>query len=431
MVATPIRNVMGAPVARRGGIYLAAVIARQMAGLLLLAILVATISAPDFTRFGLMVSAFALLVPTLSLNLHLAPARLFFDCTDEAGRANLLKSSLSGALALASLGILATLVALRLTGWQEPVSDGSLELQLGLAFVTVSLVVTQFGANLFRIRGRAGAFFLLVVIQAFGLIAAVLVLGRTVGAGMRSLILAYLTTQLLASSFVLWAGRGLLSQGRLERDALLASFHYSWPTAVHLVALWAITASGRWIGSGYLPLADLAAYTLMTQIVVGIGALGRALFDARLPEMASGFASEEPLSGVRLANQTTALSLALTVMAYAALAALVFVFSIPIPSAYRPTPLLLALAMLANLCDAAYVRGVQILHLSKRTREQAAATVSAGFVTVILSFVLVGVGGDTGLMAAVVIGLSLQAVFSNRRARAIGDAGGGGRYRPL
>ena len=164
---------------------------------------------------------------------------------------------------------------------------------------------------------------------------------------------------------------------------------------------------------------------------MGIGALGRALFDARLPEMASGFASDEPSSGVRLADQTTALSLALTVIVYAGLAALVFVFSVPIPNGYRPTPMLLALAMLANLFDAAYLRGVQVLHLSKRTREQAATTVSVGLVTVVLSFVLVGVGGDTGLMAAVVIGLFLQAVFSNRRARAIGHAGGGGRYRPF
>ncbi len=413
-------NVMGAPVARRSGAYLAAVIARQVAGLLLLAILVASMSARDFTRFGLMVSAFALLVPSFSLNLHLAPARLFFDYADKADQANLLKSSLAGAVVLASLGLLAVLTALRLTGWQEPVSNGSPKLQLGLGLIALSLVVTQFGANLFRIRGRAGAFFLLAVIQAFGLIGFVLAFGRIVGAGMTSLILAYLTSQLLASGFVLRAGRGWLSQGRLDREALRASFHYAWPTAVHLIGLWAITASGRWIGSGYLPLADLAAYTLLTQIVTATGALGRALFDARLPEIASGFASDEPMTGVRLVNQTTALSLALTTIIYGALAALVFVFSVPIPSAYRPTALLLSLAGLASLCDAAYVRGVQILHLSKRTREQAKATVSAGLVTFVLSFLLVRIGGDSGLMAAVVVGLFLQAVFSNWRARDTG-----------
>jgi len=99
----PARGLPGTLFAR-GSLYILAVILRQAAALVLLTILVATISGEDFTRFGLMLSGFALLVPLATFNIHVAPTRLYFNSDDTQVRANLLKSSLAGAVCLGSVG---------------------------------------------------------------------------------------------------------------------------------------------------------------------------------------------------------------------------------------------------------------------------------------------------------------------------------------
>lgn len=413
---SPARGLRGT-LFTRGSLYILAVILRQSAALILITILVATISGEDFTRFGLMLSGFALLVPLLTLNIHVAPTRLYFDSADTQVRANLLKSSLVGALCLGFVGVSVFLILLGVVGSWEPVSGGSTWLQLGMALVILGMIVTQYGATFFRIRGNAGMFLLLALGQSFVVVVAFLLIFRLTNMGIASLVWAFVVAQTASALFVLASSKTLLARGRVTRQAVSQSFHFAWPTAVHLVALWGISGSGRWIGAYYLPLEELATFTLVTQLVIVFGGLARAVFDTRLPEIASGFASPDVSKGVNLVTKTTWLAGALVLAAYGGVGFLLFVLAVPMPAAYAPSLPLVLLALLASLWDVAYLRGVQILHYSKHTKTQATATLLSGSLVVLLSFTLVVGYGDMGLLFAVVGGMALQALFSNGFAR--------------
>jgi len=401
----------------RGSLYILAVILRQAASLVLITILVATISGEDFTRFGLMLSGFALLVPLLTLNIHVAPSRLYFDSDDTQVRADLLKSSLVGAGCLGLVGVSVLLILLRVAGSWAPVSGGGTRLQFGMALVILGMIVTQYGAAFFRIRGNAGMFLLLALGQSFGVVLGFLLIFRLTGLGMASLVWAYVAAQTVSALFVLASSKTVLARGRVSKHEVGRSFHFAWPTAVHLVALWGISGSGRWIGAYYLPLEELAAFTLLTQLVMVVGGLSRAIFDTRLPEIARGFVSPDVSKGVNLVTRTAWLAGALVLATYGGVGFLLFVLGVPIPAAYAPSLSLVLLALLASLGDVAYLRGVQILHYSKHTKTQAMATLLSGSLVVLLSFALVGGHGDVGLLFAVVGGLALQALFSNGFAR--------------
>jgi O-antigen/teichoic acid export membrane protein len=286
-----------------------------------------------------------------------------------------------------------------------------------MALVILGMIVTQYGATFFRIRGNAGMFLLLALSQSFGVVLAFLLIFRLTTMGMASLVWAYVAAQTVSALFVLASSKTVLSRGRVSKQEVGRSFHFAWPTAVHLVALWGISGSGRWIGAYYLPLVELAAFTLLTQLVMVVGGLSRAIFDTRLPEIASGFASPDVSKGVDLVTKTTWLAGALVLATYGGVGFLLFVLNVPIPAAYAPSLPLLLLALLASLGDVAYLRGVQILHYSKHTKTQAMATLLSGSLVVVLSFALVGGHGDVGLLFAVVGGLALQALFSNGFAR--------------
>ena len=116
-----------------------------------------------------------------------------------------------------------------------------------------------------------------------------------------------------------------------------------------------------------------------------------------------------PLLLTWLLSVGTALALGI----YALLAAALYVFPTLLPPSFRPTPLLLALAAGASLADALYLRGVQILHFSKRTKRQALGTVGAGALTILLGYALVGSYGVEGLLTALIAGIALQAAFAN------------------
>ena len=196
-----------------------------------------------------MLSGFALLTPLLSLNLPVAPSRLYFDSDDAQVRANLLKSSLAGAVCLGFVGVSVLLILLRVVGSWEPVSGGATRLQLGMALVILGMIVTQYGATFFRIRGSAGMFLLLALGQSFGVLLGFLLIFRLTTMGIASLVWAYVIAQTASALFVLARSKAVLARGRVTRHAVSQSFYFAWPTAVHLVALWGISGSGRWIGA--------------------------------------------------------------------------------------------------------------------------------------------------------------------------------------
>jgi len=405
-------------VAARTALYLLAGSVQKAAYLLLLPFLVAALSPDEYTRFGLMTSAMVILCPLLSLNVHLAPSRLYFDYERSGRPADLLATCAAAALGLSLCGVAVLVVVLRLSGLRDPLTRGQAALQVAVAAIVVLRVAMEFGLTYLRVRGRAGRFGLTAGLQGFVLLGAFVTLGGLVGGGvLRAALALALAYAAAAAVAAIWTAPAL--RGGLPHAAVLSrAVAFSWPTGVHAVALWGIAESGRWIGVLYLKLPELAPYTLVTQVAAAMMMIGRAMFEARLPDIGRAFAAGQPRRGAAVIRRTTLAALALVVAAYAAAYVAVFHLGLPLPAGYRPTPLLLLIAAAANVCDVLYLRGVQTLMALKRTGTQAAMTAAAAVAAVAASFVLVRVLRDVGLAAATAVGLLIQAVASNAAARA-------------
>jgi len=386
---------------------------QKAAHLLLLPFLVAVLTPEEFTRFGLMVSAVAILTPLFSLNAHLAPGRLYFDYEQPHRQAELLFSSLLGALGFVTLGLVACVCVLRLGGVIEPISLGSLDVQTWVSLVVVLLVAGDFGLTLIRIRGDAAVFFVASAVSGFGILGAFLALGPWVEDGFLRSIIAVAAGRGAAAAIVLVHAGKYLRGARFRWSMLGKSLSYSWPTTFHVLALWAVSQSGRWIGTRYMSLGELAPYTLVTQIVVAGMMISRALFEARRPDIGAAFGRGAPRQAVQILRNTMLASLALVFVMYLGLYFAFFVLHLSLPESYAPTPALLIAAGVACALDTVYLQGVHILHGLKKTRSQAVSTVLSGAVTVALSFALASRYGDHGLIVAMAIGMGLQAVVSN------------------
>ncbi len=407
---------MSAPQAKvftRTSLYLLARGLQHLGGLLLLPLLVASLSSEEFTRYGLMTSAFQLLVPILSLNLHLAPVRLYFDHQDTGGRARLLVSALASACALTVAGLALIVTLLQLLDYPEPVALGAWDVQSLIGLSILFIVVADFGKLLMVIRGEAHLYAAVAAGQSFGLLLLFLLIRRLPIPGLQQVVWSYCVSLGLIAFLASVYSRRFLAGGRLSRAELGAALAYSWPTVVHLVASWAVVSSGRWIGAFHMPLEKLAPFTLMTLLVGVIGVLPRSLFEARLPDIGSAFGAGRYREGAGVIRGTAALGLGTVAAVYAVAFFALFRLGLELPAGYQPTPALLGFAALASLLDSLYLGGIQILHALKKTQIQASSSIFSGVLTVTLSVVLVRTHAVTGLMLAIVAGIALQSITSN------------------
>ncbi len=399
--------------ALRTGFYLLGGALQSLAHLLLLPFLIATLEPGEYSRFGLMISVLTLLPPLLSLNIHLAPSRLYFDHDLGPDRASLLVTTLVSPVALAAAGLAALWLALRLTPGTEPIGRGNGLIHGLVAAAVLGSLIIQYGATVMRIRGRAGMFALTTALDG-GVMLGVYLLGEPIIADhfLRS-VAAVFAGRVCSAAVAAADARDAIRGGRFSRPLLREAVRFAAPTAVHLLALWAVSQSGRWVGLLFMSLDDLAPYTLVTMITMAMMMVGRALFQARLPEIGSAFGKRDARRGAHLIRQTMWIGLGLVAAAYAAGFAALFAFDLPVPEAYRPTALILGVAAAANAFDVLYLQGIQILSNLKRTATQAGSTLVSAAITVALSFALTGMFGDVGLMAAVAAGLAVQAGASN------------------
>ena len=396
----------------KGGTFLFSSILQRAAGFLMVPVLIATASPDLFTRYGLLVSAFAILVPLFSLNVHLAPQRLYYDYQHRREQASFLATTLMASVGFTGIGLLLLLAFSPLLIPGDPLTTGRFDFKVGLALVVVMMVAVQFSTMLARVKGRANTYALLTGAQGVGLLLAFLALYTIRAADFQSLLLAFLAANLLAAFIGLRYAAPHLREARLSAALLKQAVAFSWPTSIHLLALWGITYSGRWIGTQFMSLEALAPFILVTTIANAAAMLPRALYDARMPDIGTAFAQGRRRDGARLIRSITYTSLGLLALVYGGLFVLLYGVGLDLPPAYRPTLSLLLLAALASMFDTVYLQGVQVLVALKKTGTQAAATVFSGLLTIVLSFVLARSYGDLGLIAAVVAGFAVQAAVS-------------------
>ncbi len=405
------------PIIVRTSLYVAAQFIQRAANLLLLPMLIATMSAEQFSRYGLLTTLFLLIGAALTLNIHLAPTRLIFDCTSVEEEADLLFTSLVGAIALMLLVSIVVIVFMQVAHVVDPVTQGQFFIQVGIIFCTAALRVAESATTVMQAEGKATLFLTVSVTRQLGLLIAYYLLSRWLSNAFIAFLLAFLISSLVSTIISLgYVGRRLLL-GRFRMVWLQRAFTFAAPTAVHVVAIWVIQSSGRWIGTRYMPLEALAPYTLVTQIAFIVIMFSRAFFSARAPEIGQAFGMNKLRRGMQIINRTVLVSLPVIVIGYLVMYVILFIFNIPLPLDYRPTALLLFLAMLANLFDLWYLRGIQTLSALKKTHIQAGATVLASIFTVFISFPLAQYMADTGLILAMTLGYAAQALFSNLAAQ--------------
>lgn len=401
----------------RTGTYLAAQFIQRAANLILLPLLITQMSAEQFSRYGLLSTLFLIIGAIFTLNIHLAPARLIFDSDVPQKRADLLFTSLTGMLLMFAAWSVVVLIALQGSNIQDPVTQGNFFVQLAVLLCVAALRISDFGTVLMQVEGKAALFATTAVVRQMGLLGAFYGLSYLLTDAFIAFVLAFLVSSIAAMSVSLRYVWQRIRQGRFQKTWFYQSLDYAAPTAIHLIAIWFIQSSGRWIGTRYMTLEELAPYTLITQIVLIVTMFSRAFFSARAPEIGAAFGAHELQKGMRVINSTVILTLPFLLLGYVALYILTYVLQVDLPLDYRPTILLMAFAVVINIFDLIYLRGIQTLGGLKKNHAQAIATVFSGIVTILISFPLAAAFSDIGLIIAMTLGYGVQAISSNLMAQ--------------
>lgn len=382
-------------------------------GLLLVPITVAALTAEEFSRYGLMTSVIVLLTAVLSLNIHLAPGRLFFDYDSRLEQSTLLSTSFLASTGLTAFGFLMLITVLQLGNIADPISLGSIEIQALLFLATISTVWFQFAITVVRIRANVQHYGILFMLQRIALIGGFVGLNSAMADSFRALILSYSGSMFISGVIGIRYCRSNLGITYLDREMFWSALKFSAPVMVHSLAIWAVTSSGRWIGALYISLEELAPYMLVTFFYGIVSMLPRALFEARIPDIGFTFAKQDYSAGKQIVSITVRISVLIVVVIYASTFLLLYGLGIRLPDEYMPTPLLIVVASAANVFDAIYLGGIQLLTAIKHTQTQAYVTIVSGVITVAVSFFLVSAYKDLGLVIAFAAGMLIQAIGAN------------------
>ncbi len=319
---------------------------------------------------------------------------------------------MAAAVGATTLILGAALVFVRIIEFSDAVTLGSLLIQLALCVGIVCTICLEFGLAVLRIYRESFKFSLLATVKSFGIVAAYIVAIMVVPSSYFLVVCVYALVLIGVALLSFRLVRQQLDGGYWRKELLTPALKFSGPTVVNFIAIWLIGMSGRWIGAHYLPLERLADYTLLTILIGAVGMLGRALFDARIPDIGSKFAKGQYKNGFGVIRNTALAATVLVVVAYAFAFVAFNLFANWIPDGYHASNQLLAVALIAGLFDCVYLFGLQSLLASKRTDLQAAGTTISAVIVVGLSFVMVQNLGSLGLVLAMAVGYALLATIS-------------------
>lgn len=400
----------------RTAFYLLGGVLQKVGYLLLLPILARDLGPAEYTRFGLAVTAIIAIDWILTLNVQISPSRLFFDFRNPRRRSDLLKTCLVLPLASSVLGGGLILLALQATGLREPISTGRLDIQLAVGAAIVATVFVEFVFVVMRIRGRAGAFTIASVFQTAGLLAAYFSLAGVLPDPLLRAVVSLAVARGSAGVIGLAFSLRSLYGGTVRRTMARRAVRFSLPITVHLLATWAVSQSTPWIGAKYVPLDELADYTVVIQVSLAAMMVIVALFQARTPEIGSAFGLGEYHRGERIVRRTALLAGGCIFAVYLAALVVLYGLQIPVPQPFQqyvPSAELLILAGAVNLLQVAAAWGSQVLLCLKRTDFQAKTTVPSAAITILLGFVLASQFGKIGLIVAALTGQGIQAAATN------------------
>jgi len=385
---------------------------------LVLPLFLATMSGPNFVRYGLFTATFGLLAPLLTANIYLAHGRLFFDCRDDSDRADLFTTMLTAGLLSATAGFAALIVVLRSYNIEDALSLSDLRLQLGIACAMTASISTYFFVSVFRVLDRIAAYVGVASIVGIGLPLIYWCAFTTGMAPIPAVVLGTLASNGLAALAAAFLTRGSFHGGRFRPALLRPALSYSTGTAVYGIAVWALSLSGRWIGTASTANEEMAAYTLITQIYTLALVLTTVIFETFRVETLESFAVSRIDDAVARLNRTVAMAAASLALIYAATVVLILFQDHLLPSAYRLRMSWVVFASVYNFGMLIFIRAFWIAIGTKRTGGLAVVMCAVAAVTVTLAVTLVGPYGVEGLLAATMTGGILQAILGHMRSQA-------------
>lgn len=393
--------------------YTAGTLLQKGGQFLLLPLLIGSMSADEFARYGLFTAATFILVPLLSLNVHMAGGRLFFDRNDHGGRASLMISLLSWGLVLVVAGVLILGGILLLIGAADPLTLGQPLLVILIGLSIASAVLVQFYGLLFRLVDKPALFAMVSGLLGFGLLGAYAVTSRVLDDKLVAAVVAYLLTNVITVLIAAIPARPYLGGGRWEMAALRPAVSYGSGTMVQNVVTWVNGQSGRWIGTLTMPVAALAGYTLMSYVAMAANLVAMVLFETmRIDIMKSHVDGAEDRSR-RLIDRTVFVSFALVLLVYMAVFGLQRIQDGLLPPGYHIETGLVLAAAAFSLLQIVFLRAFWLATSHKRTKTLATVMVLAAIVTLFASWLLAREYGDLGLMVGAAVGALLQAVAGN------------------
>ncbi|WP_372001799.1 hypothetical protein P7L68_22370 [Tistrella mobilis] len=289
---------------------------QKLGNILLLPLVVATMSASEFTRFGLFTSVVAVAVPALTANLHMAIGRMYFDQPDDRSKGTAFLTNLvAGVAGLLSGGLLLILGAM-LSGIEDPLTAGSLRLQLEILVCGLLLVLSQSGSIFARVRDRANLFALSSMCAGFGLLAGYLLFQPFISDKVEVLIYGYIFAQVIAWLATWPVYRYALAHGSLNFSHIRPAFAYASGTTIYVVSVWVVAQAGRWVGGVALPDSLAAGYTLVSYGMVVLGVLVNAYSESQRIPFMEAFSAGRLTAGLKIIRRVSFRNMILVVIAF-------------------------------------------------------------------------------------------------------------------
>lgn len=404
---------------------------QRLGNVVLLPIVIASMSAAEFARFGLFTSAVAVLVPALTMNLHMSIGRMYFDHQTDEARASAHLSSLAAALLGLLVGSGLLMAILDVFGIEDPLAFGDLRLQFLILLCTVLLVLMQSGAILSRVRDQSMIFALASTMSGFGLLAGYIFFEWRVEDKLLALVYAYIFAQggawLCTSPMYFYS----LKHGALCRGYVRPAFAYASGATIYVVSTWVIAQAGRWVGGFTLTEAEAAGYTLISYGMVVLGVLINAYAETRRIPFLTDFSAGRVDAALKTMSHVTRRNFMLVVAAYVVGVLVIFFKDWLLPQDYDVRMIWLLPAFAYSVAGVLFNRAFWFFGALKKTWWLAGVTSAsaAAYLCFIMFFfdatVSVLLWGSAVMMAVQAASLLLLANWQVRRHVAQMSARGG------
>lgn len=368
-------------------------------------------STQDVYRFALFISVFNLIVPLITLNVHMSGGRILFDIENASERADFTVSIWVAGVLAALVGTMLVAGALLTAEVYDPLTKRQPMAYVVMIVAVVIFVSSQFWIVIIRIEDRAApvvTFGALVGAGSPGLFALGLLLGLPpLVAG----VAGFCAGQFAGTAYATWACKASLSGGRLSGKNLGLAVRYSSGTVIFAISQWMTNYSGRWIANGHLSTGELATYTLVGQFMVAFTMTLSTIYESRRPVILRAFSSGNEAVGSAEIAKCQRLSFMAVAVVF-----VVILICYPIIRFLLPVefPLELTWLFAAFVNCVAYAISMRTFWVSMalhRTRSFGLAAVLGGGATVIVSILLVPHLGVNGLFLGGMSGLLLQSVL--------------------